>query len=362
MGIHPGLPFQPFTTLRFARLAACLAVAGGCGKRDAKAPAAEQVAATASAPAQTAAKPLIALIRAADWMGNEWGEDAIKVGLRESDLEAGRDYELKISSAQGDLATLPSLIDAAIDAKAKVIVALQDATLEAAVKRAKSVPVVFHLLSDPFAAGAGTSDSNHLPNITGVYSPGFGDPEQTRRVALIRRVLPKARRIGILFSPEDKLSVTFKDRMTKAARQAHLQVSDAAVGNVSEVGEATRSLCGKKVDAIELYGNVAHAGFASLIKFANECRIPVFSPSPFEVLKGAVASFFPDFQEGGAEAGKMIARILRGESPGSIPFYRVQATKIAVNPSGAGKVGVTLSPDVVKQADTVVGGDTTRKK
>ena len=138
-------------------------------------------------------------------------------------MEAGRDYELKISSAQGDLATLPSLIDAAIDAKARVIVTLQDATLQAAVQRAKSVPIVFNLLSDPFAAGAGTSDSNHLANITGVYSPGFGDPEQTQRVELIRKVVPKARRIGVLFSPEEQLSVGVQgphDQDRRAGRPA----------------------------------------------------------------------------------------------------------------------------------------------
>ena len=89
---------------------------------------------------------------------------------------AGRDYELRISSAQGDLATLPGLIDAAIDAKAKVIVTLQDATLQVAVQRVKTVPVIFNLLSDPFAAGAGTSDSNHRPT-----SPG-----STRRGSAIR--------------------------------------------------------------------------------------------------------------------------------------------------------------------------------
>jgi len=335
---------------------ACLALGAGCSRKpEAKAPAGDQAAAAAGPATDGGGKPLIALIRAADWMGNEWGEDAIKVGLLESDMQAGHDYDLKVSSAQGDLATLPSLIDAAIDAKARVIVTLQDATLQAAVQRAKSVPIVFDLLSDPFAAGAGTSDSNHLPNITGVYSPGFGDPEQARRVDLIRRIVPKARKIGILFSPEEQLSVIFKDRMTKAAQKAGLQVTAVPVGNIGEVGEATRSLCGQKVDAIELYGNVAHAGFASLIKVARECRIPVFSPAPFEVMQGAVASFFPDFQEGGAEAGKMIARVLKGESPGSIPFYRLQTTKVVVNPAGAGKVGITLPPDVLKQADTVVG-------
>ena len=191
---------------RLSRLAAFVALVLACGgKAGSKAAGGEAGAAAAD----TGSKPLIALIRAADWMGSEWAEDAIRVGLLEADLEAGRDYELKISSAQGDLATLPSLIDAAIDAKAKVIVTLQDATLQAAVQRAKSVPIVFNLLSDPFAAGAGTSDSNHLANITGVYSPGFGDPEQTKRVELIRRILPKAKRLGLLFSPEEQLSVTF---------------------------------------------------------------------------------------------------------------------------------------------------------
>lgn len=351
-----GFLLLPVTSVRLVGLMAWLALGTACGgKPDAKDSSAERAPAAAGSATEAGTRPLIALIRAADWMGSEWSEDAIKVGLLESDLQAGRDYELKISSAQGDLATLPSLIDAAIDAKANVIIALQDATLQAAVQRAKSLPIVFNLLSDPFAAGAGTSDSNHLPNVTGVYSPGFGDPEQSRRVDLIRRIVPKARRIGILFSPEEKLSVTFKDRMTKAAQAAGLQVTAAPVSNVGEVGEATRSLCSQKVGAIELYGNVAHAGFASLIKAANECRVPVFSPAPFEVLQGAVAAFFPDFQEGGVEAGKMVARVLRGESPGGIPFYRLKTTKVIVNPSGAGKAGITLPPEVVKQADTVVG-------
>jgi putative tryptophan/tyrosine transport system substrate-binding protein len=341
------LPLSPIS-LRLVGLAACMALSTGCGGEPAAKDAGTDQADGAGG---AGTKPRIAIIRAADWMGREWSEDAIKLGLREADMEPGRDYELEISSAQGDLSTLPSLLDAAMDAKVQVIVTLQDATLQAAVQRVKSVPVVFNLLSDPFAAGAGTSDTNHLPNITGVYSPGFGDPEQVRRVALIRQVIPKARRIGVLFSPEEKLSVDFKDRMTKAAQEAGLRVSAVPVSGVGEVGDATRSLCAQKVDAIELFGNAAHAGFPALIKAARECKVPVFSPSPFEVLQGAIASFYPDFQEGGVEAGKMIARVLRGESPASIPFYRLQTTKLVVNQG----MGITLPSDVVKRADSVVG-------
>ena len=189
-----------------------------------------------------------------------------------------------------------------------------------------------------------------------MYSPGFGDPEQAKRVELIKQVVPKAQTVGVLFSPEEQLSVTFKDRLTKAAGEAGLRVSAVPVSGVGEVGDATRKLCGQKVDAIELFGNAAHAGFASLIKVARECSVPVFSPSPFEVLQGAVASFYPDFQEGGVQAGQMIARVLRGESPASIPFYRLETTKTVVNSADAAKLGIPLPPEVMKQADSVVGG------
>lgn len=281
----------------------------------------------AAAAAAPATPPTVALIRAADWIGSEWSEDALKVGLSEEGMDADKDYVFKSSSAQGDLATLPNLVDAALDAKAKVIVTLQDATLQVAVKRVKDVPIVFDILADPFAAGAGTSDSVHLPNVTGVYSPGFGDPEQERRVALIKRIVPHAKRVGVLFSPAEQLSVSLKDRLTTAAKKAGLEVAAVPLNTPTDAAEATNLLMGKKVDAIEIYGNAAHGGFESIIKIAKDKKIPVFSPSPFEIMKGATAALYPDFQEGGAVAGKMIARILKGESPAKIPFYRLETTK-----------------------------------
>ncbi len=223
--------------------------AAACGKTGEAGKPAEGAPADAAAGTPAAgAVPVIAIIRAADWIGSEWSEDALKVGLQESELEQGRDYQFKVSSAQGDLATLPSLIDAAVDAKAKVIVTLQDETLQAAVQRVKTLPIVFNILSDPFAAGAGTTDSNHLANITGVYSPGFGDPDQAKRVELIKRVVPKVKRVGILFSPGEPLSVGLKDKMTAAAKKAGLTVEAVPINSVSEGTEAASALVGKKVD------------------------------------------------------------------------------------------------------------------
>ena len=312
-------------------LAAAFGIALACNKDTS----ADKGAPANSAPAASA-PATIALIRAADWIGSEWTEDALRVGLQEEGLERDRDFVFKSSSAQGDLATLPNLVDAALDQKVKVIVTLQDATLQVAIKRVKDTPIVFHILSDPFAAGAGTSDSAHLPNVTGVYSPGFGDPEQERRIQLIKQLVPKAKRVGVLFSPGEQLSVDLKDRLTNAAKKAGLQVAAVPINTPGDATEATNVLIGKRIDAIEIYGNAAHGGFESIIKTAKEKKIPVFSPSPFEIMKGATAALYPDFQEGGVVAGKMIARILRGESPAKIPFYRLQTTKTQLADSSKG--------------------------
>jgi ABC-type uncharacterized transport system substrate-binding protein len=249
----------PVRSRRFSRLATLALVgslAAACAKggdQGAGAKADSAAAGAASAP------KTIAIIRAADWIGAEWSEDALRVGLSEEGLEKDRDYVFKLSSAQGDLTTLPSLVDAAVDQKAAVIVTLQDETLKSAVERVKDVPIVFHVLSDPFAAGAGTSDSTHAANVTGVYSPGFGDPMQERRVALIRRVAPKAKSIGVLFSPGEALSVSLKDKLTAAAEKAGLKVVAMPLNSAGEGTEATNALLAKNVGAIEIFGNAAHA-------------------------------------------------------------------------------------------------------
>ena len=71
--------------LPVAGLAACLVFGTACSKPDAK-PAGNADSTAVSTTTSPGPKPLIAMVRAADWMGSEWSEDAIKLGLRESDM------------------------------------------------------------------------------------------------------------------------------------------------------------------------------------------------------------------------------------------------------------------------------------
>ena len=87
------------------------------------------------------------------------------------------------------MATVSGLIDAAVSEHADLIVTFSTPTLQAALQRARSVPIVFTYVVDAVAAGAGTSDTDHLPNVTGVYMHAAYE----EMLAIIRRIVPAAK-------------------------------------------------------------------------------------------------------------------------------------------------------------------------
>src|SRR5262245_56206719 len=133
---------------------------------------------------------MLAFISAAD-------SDECQRGMRDglaAELREGVDYELIVRNAQGDMPTLTSLVDAALGDQSDLILTLSTPTLQAAVQRVKSTPIVFSFSSNPLGAGAGTTYERHLPNVTGI--PTTGAYEEV--VQLIRQLLPGARRLGTL--------------------------------------------------------------------------------------------------------------------------------------------------------------------
>jgi putative ABC transport system substrate-binding protein len=52
----------------------------------------------------------------------------------------------------------------------------------------------------------------------------------------------------------------------------------------------------------------------------------------------------------------MAARIIRGESPATMPFEPLTETRILVNLEAASKQGFEVPASVVKRADKIIGG------
>src|SRR4029434_3253186 len=91
-------------------------------------------------------------------------------GLKEQGIEERVNLEVRRAHAQAEIANIPLLIQNYDGSDVDVIVAMTTPVLTAAAAVAPSKPVVFTYVYAPIAAGAGKSRTDHLPNVTGVYS------------------------------------------------------------------------------------------------------------------------------------------------------------------------------------------------
>src|SRR5262249_60805766 len=95
--------------------------------------------------------------------------EGLRRGLEESGLVEGRDYTTTYRNAQGDIATLNAVLDELNGNETELVFTVSTPTLQAALRKLDRKPLVFAGVLDPIAAGAGKSDSDHRPRVTGAY-------------------------------------------------------------------------------------------------------------------------------------------------------------------------------------------------
>ena len=284
-------------------------------------------------------------------------EDAvrgIRAGLREAGLREGEQVRITVRNAQGDMATLSALVDAAVTDRADLVMTLSTPTLQAALQRARGLPIVFTFVADAVAAGAGTSDEDHLPNVTGVPTASA----YAELVAVTLECLPDARRVGTLFVPAEVNSVVNRERLTEEAGKRGVEVVALPVNTIGELPDAADALASLPLDAIVQVGsNLTTSGFAALARSARRERVPLFGALSSDAENGAALVVARDYYDGGVQAGHLAARVLRGEAPGGIPFQPLRTHKLLVNPAAARAMGFALPESVVERAARVIGTD-----
>jgi len=253
--------------------------------------------------------------------------------------------------------TLIALADAALSDGTNLLMTLSTPTLQAALRRAGNVPVVFTFVADAIAAGAGRSNDDHLPNVTGVPTAAA----YRELLDLLQQCLPAAHRLGTLFVPAEVNSVYNRDQLQAAAAERGLELISVPANTSAEIADAGLSLLAQGIDAItQVASNVTTAGFVSIAQPAQRAGVPVFGFLSSDAYNGAAVVTARDYYDGGHEAGLMAARILRGERPAAIPFVPLRATRILVNPGAARKSGLELPAALLAKASEIVGDSRSR--
>lgn len=282
----------------------------------------------------------------------EEAEHGVRDGLRDAGLVEGRDYQLRVSNAQGDMATLNGLVDSAVTENADLIITLSTPTLQATLQKVRDRPVVFTFLANPFAAGAGTSDTDHRPNVTGAYGAG----DVTGMVQLIRNILPRAKRMGTMFVPNEINSVFNHDLLVAAAKEAGLEAMPVGVSTPAEVPDAALALCSQRPDLLCLpAANLTASSFPSIVQATRRAGVPLFAFMGGLGVQGASVVLARDYYDMGHDGGLLAAEVIRGRDPGKLPFRPTLNSRLIINLNAARECGLIIPSDVLKSAYKVIG-------
>ncbi len=310
-----------------------------------------------SAESQLAKRWKVYLIQYNNVVDVQESEEGVLAGLRASGLVEGRDYETRVVNAQGDMATVSALVDNAVTDQADLLITFSTPTLQAALRRAPSMPIVFTYVASALAAGAGRTEQDHLPNVTGI-STGAAYDDMMR---LIQMWFPTVRRVGTLYVPAEANMVFHKDSLTRAAAAAGRELTVVPASTASEMSDSAAALVARRVDAIcQMPGNLTAAGFASISAAAQRGGIPVFAFQQQQAKDGALVVVARDYRDAGEEAGQLAASIIRGSRPASIPFRNFNRTKIIVNLDAARALGMTLPAGLALSAQELIENGNSR--
>ena len=280
--------------------------------------------------------------------------DAVRKGVKDVLSEAGfsesNGLKWSYESAQGNPATAAQIAKKFAGDAPDVIVAIATPSAQTVVASARNIPVVFSAVTDPVGAKLVKDPMHPGGNVTGVTDM----TPIAAHMALVKRVVPAAKRLGVISNPGEANSVTLVSLIEAEAPKVGMSVVNAAATKSGDVLAAARSLVGK-VDVIYIpTDNTVISAFEAVVKVGNEASIPVLAGDTDSVKRGAVAAAGFNYYDVGRQTGHMVVKILNGTNPGSMAVEGVGKTELYVNLKAAKAQGVTLSDALIGEAKDVI--------
>ena len=280
--------------------------------------------------------------------------DAVRKGVKDelasSGYKAGENLKWTFESAQGNSATAAQIAKKFAGKSPDVIVAIATPSAQTVAAAARNSKIVFSAVTDPVGAKLVKNMKKPGGNITGVTDLTPID----KHMALVKRVVPTAKTVGVIFNPGEANSVTLVELVKKYAPLEGMNVVEAGATKSSEVLSAARSLVGKADVIYVPTDNTVVSAFSAVIKVGHAAKLPVVAGDTDSVKQGAIAALGFNYYDVGRQTGKIVLQVLNDTKPGDIAVQGVDKMELFVNPGAAKKMGITLDASLIAEAKEVI--------
>lgn len=229
----------------------------------------------------------------------------------------------------------------------------RDSTL-AAKAATTTIPIVFLTAEDPVRLGLVASLARPGGNLTGVNF--FNAELTTKRLELLRELVPAAKRIAVLVSPVDAANTDSTLRAIEpAARAIGIQIQVLNASTSREIDAAFAIIGRDRPDAI-FVGQTPFLAFrrVQLAQLAARHIVPASYPGREFTEVGGLMSYASDIADAYRQVGIYAGRILKGAKPGDLPVAQATKFELVINVQTARMLGLDLPPQLLARTDEVI--------
>ena len=252
----------------------------------------------------------------------------------------GKNIEIDLQNAQGEQRNLKT-ISQQLAESSDVVLAIATPSAQSLANTTQTTPVIFSAVTDPVSSKLVESREHPGGNVTGT-SDQSSDAISTQ-INLIKKVLPKAKTIGILYTQSEPNSVVQKDEAKRLLEEKGFSVVEKTILDSNNVKAAAESLMAEVDMVFVPTDNIISSTMETVKQVSIKHKVPVFGGSTEMIAVGGLYNYGTNYEELGRQTARMLVRVLKGEKPENIAVELPEKLELHTNQEMADALGIDIS-------------------
>ena len=252
----------------------------------------------------------------------------------------GKNIEIDLQNAQGEQRNLKT-ISQQLAESSDVVLAIATPSAQSLANTTQTTPVIFSAVTDPVSSKLVESREHPGGNVTGT-SDQSSDAISTQ-INLIKKVLPKAKTIGILYTQSEPNSVVQKDEAKRLLEEKGFTVVEKTILDSNNVKAAAESLMAEVDMVFVPTDNIISSTMETVKQVSIKHKVPVFGGSTEMIAVGGLYNYGTNYEELGRQTARMLIRVLKGENPENIAVELPEKLELHTNQEMADALGIDIS-------------------
>jgi putative tryptophan/tyrosine transport system substrate-binding protein len=279
--------------------------------------------------------------------------DGLRDGLNQVGFIEGKRYILDIRETQGALKAAEDAARSLEQQHVQLIYTVATSVTLAAKRATTKTPIVFFAGTDPVAVKLVESIRRPGGRLTGVYNQILY--VTGKRLELLREIVPNLRRVVTFYNPANPSAIEAVKQTRDAARRLGLELIEHPVASAEQLRIELQAFRTGEADAYFAVSDAMTDSQAeSIVEMTKAQRLPSMFYLLDVVTDGGLASYSPDFREGGRLTAAYVRKILEGENPADLPIEQSHRLMFVINLRTAKEIGLEISESILIRADKVI--------